>query len=531
MSKYQEEEYNNYGHINVLKARENELTLKRCGFDLNTTFTYNHDAPTLVSSLFMRNHYINDDKQNEIYKWTKRYLHTLLVQICIFKYYFPNGNVRLYLDDYMMNEYYDKIDASQLNMSDIVWEYYDYEKDKETIMRTYLDNKMKELKKIDTYKYNNCKEKLVDCLLRCDKDCFMLIYSFSKNSVFREKTGGYITDGYIGNIIRYIIMRQSDYKYHDREIQRPKHILYRDSHRCAIGYNDYLTIDRLNKTANKVFIINHSNLYERQWHGIIKCSDLYIPKSPYAGTLQFINKTKDKYIIDDKAYKRTIGRCFDNTNMNITHKYGKDELVMSDFFVIDYFRKHSVYFELLNLDHIRSGVSSDRAVAMVMCLYKLIEHICDTNEEMKIYKNQKYVPVEIVLRNIDILRTNKDNDANMNKYLRIFPSKYHIYTCLYSNKEHHDINFDMDVMKQKIHRFINNSVDCRYTELENNLNVCGVDYKTNTCKRISIGAINTLEDFDKLVHNIERHKGNNYIWIYIVILTILGVFIIYSVLL
>jgi hypothetical protein len=77
------------------------------------------------------------------------------------------------------------------------------------------------------------------------------VYKFS--DPFIENKGlaneGHITNGFIGQQIRYIALRQTDYEYNGKTIKRPTHLVWRDAHANCPGYNDYLWIEKINEIS------------------------------------------------------------------------------------------------------------------------------------------------------------------------------------------------------------------------------------------------------------------------------------------
>jgi hypothetical protein len=426
---------------NILKSDEkfnkidNQKYLKlfRCGWKKLNEPNCNINEPTLSLSLFIPNNL------NDFSNWTNKYFLNQIKLCIIFNYYFPNGNYRNYFDFYMLNKFqYLPDDDNFLNITKNSNEflYLDYEENEGRKVKSLLDQFYNELKKYENIKFKN---KLERFIFTFDLAC--RTYSNNNNILeFREKTGdfyiyefnypfveningniGHITNGYIGQLIRFISLKQNSYLYYNKIINRPTIIIVRDSHATTIGYNDSQWINEFKKyNNNNFYLLGHSFNYEKQsWHGNITCKEnnSIKKKSFWAGYTNFINSTSSHSFMDDLEYLNTIGQAFiinnDNNlpllNIRKNYNYGIDEYLLSNFINNSQSKKKLL---LLQYEHI-SNINNINLEPIIS--YILENNLLDIN---KIYSIQN------IFNTIEKIRNLKINNNKLSLILSYLPTKY-----------------------------------------------------------------------------------------------------------
>lgn len=274
----------------------------------------------------MPNTLLHDEKR-DFSVWTQKYLQNQLKLCVVFNYYFPNGNYRNYFDYYMLKKFEsmsgsdDVLDITK-HISEFA--YMDFETQEGEKVKTILAqfyNKLKEEQKV----FNNGLERFMyafDLACRCYNNNGTLELRYKTGDFFVYKLGGpylentgeynegHITDGYIGQHMRFIALRQVDYAYKNISIRRPIHLVWRDAHANCIAYNDSLWITELNKFKNiQLYFLPNSISYTQPWHDYAVCSiqqRLY-KRSAIAGVIQILSPA---FPDDDKLYLKIIGLPF-----------------------------------------------------------------------------------------------------------------------------------------------------------------------------------------------------------------------------
>ena len=440
-------------------------------------------GPTLCMALFMPNR-LQISKMGE---WAKRYLANQLKLCFVFNYYFPNGNYRTYFDQYMI----DKLakvsgDDSILKFTNYVKKddfiyYHDYgTKDRkvENMLMEIYDM----LKVVDnTKKFKNGASRIIYYFLivsKCyegpnnriiKKDKHADLFGYKLENPFLENIGteleGHKTNGFIGQLMRYLSLRQKDYIYKNNKISAPIHFIWRDAHASMIGLLDSEWIKELNTYANKgecVYFLPISLGNYPTWHGRIinkinNSDEKSLVKSISAGITQICNSTiKD----DDVLYLKTIGLPFIITKNNIlpleiirhtgSHRkenfngngninrydYGIDEYILTQFLINEKVLANSVYLnykantEFLKERNYRNYIYSK---ITKISIFMLLEYLI----------NIKILSRDIKLRNIDIFNKIEDIRSNNIKIsnasdkiligflLSLIPNKYQIQIFLF----------------------------------------------------------------------------------------------------
>ena len=305
------------------------------------------------------------DTNEDICEWLNKYFLSQIRMVQICKYWFDdNINVRIYLDHYSL----ERLKLKQMNVSDI-----EYLKKLSNNFKDIYDlqaepTNMRELRQKLQEVYDELillirqKENLYTfCVNALDRFGFDDIFSYRiKNSLYLEyknkKVLGHKTNGYIGQYIRYIAVRQRTYSYKSETIQRPTNLLFRDAHTRVPGFLDQQMIRKFyDATKEKEAIVNVISTYSQSWHPMFRCYNQESRNAGiYAGFLQLINTTKTEMWITEKTYWDTYGLIFDYKNAEqpeqpkiiqtrnqdfYTNKgdyeYGIDEYTLSSFFLRD----------------------------------------------------------------------------------------------------------------------------------------------------------------------------------------------------
>ncbi|ARF09836.1 hypothetical protein Indivirus_4_8 [Indivirus ILV1] len=397
--------YNN----GLLKRVENQKEY----FELSRYVMYNDnviplqntyvDEPTLSISLFAPPNVIYNKQLTD---WSNKYFGNQIRLLLTFKRQFPNGNIRIYFDKYLcdglengrdtkielvrthlknnefeleykpiIEEYFDQFFNISTQLNQIQFEsplhkflaYYDL------AGKSYYDEITKKISfnnnhipEFFVYKFNG---PFVEKLSIDDKG----VYIEDKNGQFECHQ----TDGFIGQLVRYISGCQQDYIHNNNKIKRARHLIFRDGHSNSIGLNDSQWIRELNRVCKihkKDIILNHaSNYYSSLWHDIAKCGDEIYKIAPIAGQPQFCNYTNNNKFIEDGQLVKTIGMAFivskknnnlplleilrkipfaqhhDNKHPDVINKrakmyrYGIDEYILTSYYGIDEIKQKTIY--------------------------------------------------------------------------------------------------------------------------------------------------------------------------------------------
>lgn len=254
--------------INVSNDEKKYFELFRYGIN-NLQKPNSADGPTLCMSLFMPNTILHKNEVPDYSGWTKKYFLNQIKLCVVFNHYFPNGNYRIYFDYYMLKKFESLSGTDDcLKITKYVTKisYSEYEVDEGLKVQNILNQFYNILKQYDDVPFKNG---LVRFLFSYDLAC----RSYTKNGKIslRKKTGdffvykfkgpfienagnaheGHITNAYIGQHVRYIVLRQSNYDYRGHRIKRPSHMVWRDAHMNCIAYNDHLWIKEMNKLHDK----------------------------------------------------------------------------------------------------------------------------------------------------------------------------------------------------------------------------------------------------------------------------------------
>ena len=318
--------------------------------------------------------------------WAARYFASQLKMMMVFNYYFPKGSVRAYLCYYMMN-YLKTYTAKDLDVGSLVEEPHCQFEDKQ-FNTNMLFQRFDEFMANNSKTFANAYEKFMyyytiaskiyndtdsDYVIMNNKGGDFYIYKFEGD--FTEKVRTYtthISDGFIGQMMRYICLRQKDYDYNGSIIKRNKHYVFRDGHQNQTGPNDAENIKYFNKyvsqSKGKIFnMIPCDNYYRAPWHQFVSCPanpQTYQVRSAIAGVVQMANFKNTPYWLTDELYYKTIGLAFlvnddgrvaikihrplQDKGNNVVLKefqYGIEEYLFNTLFFLDYYRNLNIYYQ------------------------------------------------------------------------------------------------------------------------------------------------------------------------------------------
>jgi len=446
------------GTLNPVKDQQKYFKLFRYGINkLNKP--NDNDGPTLSISLFMPN---SNLIKRDFSQWSIKYFQHQVKLCVVFNYYFPNGNYRNYFDYYMLNTFKSLAgnDESLILTKQIdKFDYNDFDKYSDDVVNHMLQQYYDLLKTYENFPFNNGLERFIftfDLACKCynnnhtleirEKTGDFFVYKFS--GPFIENEGkieeGHITDAYIGQHVRYISLKQTNYNYNGIKIKKPYHHVWRDAHSNCHAYNDYLWIKQINTYKNKtIYFLPNSLGYMPSWHDYVKCgiNNHMYRRSAIAGVVQMINP---KFSVDNNLYLKTIGLPFiinkDKLPIKETRKidgrgnsgyaYGIDEYVLSSLFINDKIKKYAIYFNY-NLDR------------DTYLFYQNI-YYDDDSKDYNYYLQTAYIfilnKLKIskfkrlnVIRMVEKLRiSNNSNDKALGFLLSIIPNKYQIKGTIFS---------------------------------------------------------------------------------------------------
>jgi hypothetical protein len=465
------------GNIKIIDNEEEYFKLYRYGVGkLNKP---NDDSgPTLCIVLFMPNSSL---KNKDFSKWTGRYLQNQLTLCIAFNYFFPENNIRVYFDKYMLDKFQelDGDDNSLIVTKQInEFHFYDFE-DKEQTLYKLLKKFYEELKKYDNYKFTNGMERfLFQYNLACKtyfKDSELIIkdktadfFVYKLGGPFIENKGtvieGHITDGYVGQLIRYLSLKQTNYLWNDYEIKKPNFLMWRDAHAACMATLDYQWIKSISssiKDEEIYFLLNTSD-YIGGWHDKAKCDidGKFYKRSTTAGICQIINSKINE---NDLLYLQTIGMAFIINNKNELplrshrhtskhysngqivgqYQYGIEEYVLTSFFIIPYIKKRHIMFNLQfigilfdayqTISYENPFISYVVKKALLLLLYYM--------KQLKYINENEILTREKIINYLEILRNDDPNKHNnlVKLLLNIIPNKYQITQTIF--------NTDKDALK------------------------------------------------------------------------------------
>ena len=486
-----------YYNLNVLKSTDDELfNLYRVGISYSESVLptklappISTDNPVLAVSIFKAN--ISNTIETD---WITKYLIPGLTQLIAYNCYFADGGIIVFID-YHTLENFKSLPQETLTIGSLADSYpsiYYENEDKENDVNKSLARfdefiKDQQDKAPNPIVFGNAYEKFIyyyyyaskiynstdsdEVIINTNKAADLFVYHF--DGIFTEinKCGFpcHITNGYIGQLIRYICLRQQNYEYTDNEtttttttttttkITRNKHYIWRDSHSNQTALNDALMIRSLNSsskasTQKKYNLMPKNYKYSTDWHSYALCpadNTKYYRRTAIAGHVQMTNFTEDSMWLNDLDYLKFIGVAFiiNSSSKEIPLKlnrpyqrqfatgivfdfqYGLEEYLFINLYVMDIFKKYNIYYNdkfdyHLNLLHIEPNFITHEKKA----LWLLYIYLRDKLPEEFTMKD--------IITEIEKLRNDPPEVSNIRKWLSyllaIYPTKYFIKSVIFS---------------------------------------------------------------------------------------------------
>jgi len=475
-----------------------------------------------------------DKKKNNT--WFNIYIVPLIRQILLVRFYFPDIEIREYFDHYLLRKFETREEEITYDFDSIeIHDYEDYSDNNLEILNK-IKNLKKKIEEFKSYikeelkreKFNNEKQKFIFIIDRACrfknndermklKGPNLFVYQFYET--FLENVGtnmeGVITNGYLGQLMRYIILRQTETTYSNRTVKRPKCIFWRDPHTNAMGYNDYILFNEFITASRKekkpLYLLPSSHFYRPDWNDKIKCdiNNSIITRSAVAGWVQMSNFSNRNEWLIDKDYYASIGLAFllDNNNgpALIKHRptgkynYGIDEYVLSSLFMIDNFKQNSIYLEHTYPDRFYNtggmGWQTPQDHVYIFLLFYIIQKaIKEKNNKLK----EKVMFTDII-REIEILRsiskeeldkklqTDEEEYECLRLLLGMMPNKYQMLYFI------QDPPHTADMSINKVNSDHNNIYD---NEKINDSFYTWIETK-----------VNNIKDYEKLTYDNLKKKG------------------------
>jgi hypothetical protein len=429
------------------------------------------DNPTLSFSLFIPNNISFSDINNYAFEtWIKKYIVNILKLIIVFNYYFPQGNILFYVDHFLIEKLSKTNSIKHQKIINLIDQFFYIDiHENENSMR--IDDIFSrfyfELLKYENHQFNSIAEELMFYLYlasifdRETSSTDFFVYKFKK--CFTEQNG-HITNGYIGQLIRFISVIQTEYQWKDQTISRPLHIIWRDPHANCLTDIDSQWIKSVSKADKEILYLLPSNImYRTEWHELISCNGKYDRRSYLAGLIQIKNSTNDKYVIPLYVYLISFGLAFILNQHNLPlvehrslnyekyqgYSYGIDEYLLSNLYKIDYYLRHSLY-----MSHVFSS-----AIIPFFSGYNNLFHFCYAILMYYLQKNniikEKHLYFYKFIEQIELLRHNKQLWSNrlLHIILSIFPTKYLISTFMFYSIYDSNLNFYIIDVQHTINQF------------------------------------------------------------------------------
>jgi hypothetical protein len=499
-------------NITNFSTKDNLFTLTRIGVDELKEPIYTED-PVLSVSIFKNNLNRTLDKN-----WGYKYLIPALVQIVTHNYFFPNGSVRVYIDHWTLEDFkYINSDDLKLNNISNTYPSIFYENDNDQNKINNLLNILDNLVKYENVKFENAYQKIIYYYFRAsqiyekslsqnyeeilkNKHSDLFVYMFDENSQFVE-TNKYnykchITDGYIGQLMRYICLRQSNYNYKTKLINRNKHYIWRDAHSNISATNDYEIINQFNNTSKssntKIFNLIPSNTnYVRGWHDYVRCPadrNICLLRSAIAGHVQMANFTDNSKWMEDLDYILLMGIAFtvnpsgevilkksrnyqiheSNYGLVFDYYYGIEEYLFANLFLLDNFKEKNIYFND-GLNYEISLITDYKYTIEQNVIVLLFNYL--KNE-----LSENFTMVDLI-KKVEALRYKKTDILNSNEkkwlqfLLAIYPTKYFIRGSIFSAEFFARAEHDRSKVAE------NSFFGKQYnkSDIENHINTIGVE--------------------------------------------------------
>lgn len=447
-----------------------------------------HNNPVFASSLFGMPAVLLGDKRDVIAKWLERYPLAQLQATLIRRFWIPEATHRLYLDHYTAKAL-SALSPDLIQLDGLAnCNYSDYDVLAQANVRAHVVHFVKTvtaLEKRQNATFSSLLAKFIFYLEAGASFTFdghqiawlpttidVFVYQFGQ--AFRQDVGTerewHIKDGFIGQQVRYLALRQRYYTVADPatglniSIIRPRHLVWRDAHSNTTTSVDADLIRKFNAMARmhkkSVYLIPTSREYQPNWNDTARCAatGLYHRRSAIAGWVQMCNFSNRKYFLPKNVYLATVGMAFIVQNVSGVpalnavcvnpdpvrggpngYVYGIDEYTNTAFFRNEHFVRHSIYlfhtFTYGSLLKLRGKIHLDRSpnlspvqLAIVFVLSFLLK--------------QPDAPTgSVVMRDVvRVIETLRSVDPNIFPYevrsclrvlLALIPTRYQYFATLY----------------------------------------------------------------------------------------------------
>jgi len=497
----------NQNHLSIAQNQKEYFELSRYIMCNDKVFQSNRDAnePTLSMSLFAPPSVIYDNKLTD---WNNKYFGNQIRLLLTFKRQFPNGNVRIYFDKYLCDSL--EQGSAEINLSNNNLVNNEHEEHYKAIIQNYFDQFIDITSKMQSISFASPLHKFLsyyDLASKSYNDSTtnkiafdnnkageFFVYKFKGNFVeklSKDSNGKYVedpngtyechqTDGFIGQLVRFISATQSNYQHNDISISRPKHLIFRDGHANSIGYVDAQWIREFNQSCKnnkkQIYMLPSNIFYSNAWHDVATCGTKTYNIAPIAGQLQFANFTDENQFMNNYDLVRSICLAFIVSNNNKImlleklrqikfahydvnnadliakrskmYRYGIDEYILTSFYEINEIKNKTIYnhdiwmIHLLNsktIEYNTKTILNPIFVAFNVILYYLIKttkaNLNDTNWFDIVTKTES-------LRNSQMLKNSVEfkkfinvigghNDV-LDIFVSILPNKYHIRDIVFN---------------------------------------------------------------------------------------------------
>jgi hypothetical protein len=322
----------------------------------NKTFNYDANEPTLSLSLFMRPFC----EENPPKGWANKYVVQQLRAISLFKYFFPKGYVRVYIDKFLVEIL--KSDKLKIDIGDDFSKSNEYSEVCKKNVQIHLQKIYESFSSLELKQYSNTFQKIVELYdivsrsyfendkndvnysLKNENGITLFVYEFkniysTKYDVTVKKVGensndgvsmipvfgtiikennetgkidGHIMQGSIGQLIRYISMAQKPYLHNGENIISPKILLFRDGHSNPMGQYDYEWTKGIIKLAQSekknIILMPSCATYSQPWHDII--DNAGNPLAPIAGQVTSCNFSENISHLNNNEFYKSVGSLF-----------------------------------------------------------------------------------------------------------------------------------------------------------------------------------------------------------------------------
>jgi hypothetical protein len=323
----------------------------------NKTFDHNADEPTLSLSLFIRPFSKNEPPMH----WAVKYIILQLRAISLFKYFYPKGYTRLYMDKFLVE--YLKNNEIPISIEQSFLQNNEHSKECKNSVQEHLQKIYEDFSSLKDKQYSNNFQKFVELYdiasrsffennnvnysLKNESGITIFIYEFKghfstkydiiesqveknlsesvavttgppilgKKVVENKKLGktcGHIMQGSIGQLIRFISLAQKPYSHNGINMNSPKILLFRDGHSNPMGQYDYEWTNEVIKLAQsekKNIILLPSNVdYSTNWHDVLETIGKKL--APIAGQITSCNFSENVSHFTKNEFYRTIGSIF-----------------------------------------------------------------------------------------------------------------------------------------------------------------------------------------------------------------------------